>query len=54
VRKDANVQPPFTAHVLLRSNTSGFDRLSGNPATLQRLQTEIAKHDPVAARGITF
>ena len=54
MRKNADVQPTFTAHVLLRRDTASFDRLGFNPTALQGLQPKVAKDDFVTTGRITF
>src|SRR5207253_1469102 len=54
VRKYTHVQATLAAHVLLRAHAAGLDRSRRDPTPLHGLQAEIAKHDAVAASGITF
>ena len=53
VRENADVKLTFGAEVLLRRDTTGFDRLRANPAAFERLEPEIAKADRLAAGRVS-
>jgi hypothetical protein len=53
LRENPNINTAFTAHVLSRRNSAGFDRLTSNVTCIKRLKCPVSKNNSISSGRAT-